>query len=100
MPRTPVTEEVDTRSRTRPGWGPGRRFLRPKIMQSYDEVYKYFFFMGEGAKRWYAERGDTNDGDMEGGEAEGAERLRTRRAGERGRSMQGRRTRGRGVLGH
>ena len=70
-------------------------------MQSYDEVYEYvFFFIGEGAKRWYAERGDTNDEDMEGGDAEGAERPRTQRAGERGRSMQGRRTRGRGVLEH
>ena len=59
-----------------------------------------FFFIGEGAKRWYAERGDTNDGDMEGGDAEGAERPRTRRVGERGRSMQRRRTRGGGVLGH
>ena len=37
------------------------------MMQSYDEVYEYVFFIGEGAKRRYAERGDTNDGTLRAG---------------------------------
>ena len=40
--------------------GAGRRSLRPKIMQSYDEVYEYVCsIIGEGVERGYAERGGT-----------------------------------------